>query len=288
MKRILFVFIFFNYSFSFESHLYSLLKNMHYVGFDNSMNINIARHNLVQCNMAEAATRYRLYKLIYNKNNTLKVKPSVVPKISKIIHQIWLGGNLPFKYMEITNKWKSLHPGWGYKLWNDSNIKELFPLYNQKYFDESNNLAEKADILRLEVLYRFGGIYVDVDYECAKSFDTLAHCYTFFAGVEPLDASAFYIGNAIIGSSAGHSILKHCIENIKLHRHEKTIPKRTGPARLTESFCAMSKDLNDLVIAFPATYLYPLAYSLRHNKLSKDYYLKKESLGVHYWTGSWK
>jgi mannosyltransferase OCH1-like enzyme len=54
--------------------------------------------------------------------------------------------------------------------WNDYNIPKLV---NQKYYDECNVLAMKADILRYELLYFFGGIYVDCDFLSLKSIDNL-------------------------------------------------------------------------------------------------------------------
>ena len=38
---------------------------------------------------------------------------------------------------------------------------------------DCNNFGEKSDILRLEILYQMGGIYVDMDFECLQNMDNL-------------------------------------------------------------------------------------------------------------------
>ena len=39
--------------------------------------------------------------------------------------------------------------------------------------DTSTNWAMKSDILRLEILYKYGGIYVDIDSVALRSFGNL-------------------------------------------------------------------------------------------------------------------
>ena len=70
---------------------------------------------------------------------------------------------------------------------------------------------KRSDIVRYEILHAFGGLYIDTDFECLKSFDILHHCYTFYIGT--LSSHNVGIGNGIIGSVAGHPLLRWCIEN---------------------------------------------------------------------------
>lgn len=227
----------------------------------------------------------KLYRNIYSNNNPSKVLPTIEPKIPKVMHQIWLGSKFPERFKSITKKWLTMHTDWQYKLWTDKNIKDLFPLHNQKYFDESKNYGEKSDLLRYEILYRFGGVYVDIDYECINSFNVLNHTYEFYAGMEPLRLSPLSIGNSIIGSKAGHPILKECIETIKDFQEEKFIPKRTGPLHLTRAFLKV-RCLKDIII-FPPTYFYPLRSYETLRRMDKANNIYAESLGIHYWARTW-
>ncbi|NJN57659.1 MAG: hypothetical protein HC879_09235 [Leptolyngbyaceae cyanobacterium SL_5_9] len=87
--------------------------------------------------------------------------------IPKIIHRIWIGNSeMPPEFQKFWKTWKYFHPGWEFFDWDDSNIQNLslYPLITQVKVP-----AAAADIARYELLYRYGGIYVDCDLECKKT-----------------------------------------------------------------------------------------------------------------------
>lgn len=69
-----------------------------------------------------------------------------------------------------------------------------------------------SDILRYEILYQYGGLYVDIDFECLKNFDPLLKGLNFFAGLS--NTGVFEINNALIAACPGHSILAEAVEMI--------------------------------------------------------------------------
>jgi len=89
--------------------------------------------------------------------------------IPKIIHMIWIGQK-PFPYQKNLNSYKKHHPEWTIYLWTDKNIPKMT---NQRIYDSIPIFATKADILRLEILAKYGGVYVDADSICLKPLDTL-------------------------------------------------------------------------------------------------------------------
>ena len=100
--------------------------------------------------------------------------------IPKILHFIWVGPNqlLP-KYMKCIETWKIMHSNWLIKIWTDDNIKELY-FDNRDIFDKADNYGMKSDILRYEILYREGGVYIDIDYECLQSIENIINSCKFF------------------------------------------------------------------------------------------------------------
>src|SRR5579872_1007919 len=99
-----------------------------------------------------------LGRLLYNKYNPSVLKPQQKLIIPKIIHQIWIGSAVPTCFDAYCKTWRDMHPGWQYILWTEKELeKELFPLYNQKLYDESESMGVKSDILKWEIIYRFGG-----------------------------------------------------------------------------------------------------------------------------------
>ena len=132
---------------------------------------------------------------IYNKNSkTLKLserqyfyneKIYVKEKfeIPKILHQIWFGNPLDKKsirYNLMKNiETTAIQNGYEYKCWTDKDlIYENFPLtweFIQIALQKGEELeisryAQVADLARLELLHRFGGIYMDSLFEISKAF----------------------------------------------------------------------------------------------------------------------
>jgi mannosyltransferase OCH1-like enzyme len=89
--------------------------------------------------------------------------------IPKIFHQIWINEKspeLPPDFSRYRDTWLELHPGWEYKLWNLNNLD--FPLITAGLVNKSANYAQMADILRYEILYQYGGVYIDTDFDVSK------------------------------------------------------------------------------------------------------------------------
>jgi inositol phosphorylceramide mannosyltransferase catalytic subunit len=234
--------------------------------------------------------QWKLLKELYNKH--LSAPPSLQPRIPKIIHQIWLGGELPQKYYHLQKSWQQHHPDWEYRLWTDADLADFHFTHRQR-FEKAVNKGEQSDILRYEILYQFGGLYVDTDFECIKPHDPLHHHCDFYIGLEvkmPGEHRPF-MGNALIGSVAGHPILKHCLDGISkteaCGNNADLIQKTTGPQCLSSAFLKLCNQGEFRNVAFPFTYFYPLPAVDRKNALPKEKWLHEESFGIHYWYVSW-
>jgi mannosyltransferase OCH1-like enzyme len=233
--------------------------------------------------------QWNLVKQLYTKS--LSRRPSLEARIPKIIHQIWLGGTLPEKYLSLQKSWQHHHPDWEYHLWTDADLTD-FPFTHRERFMAAINKGEQSDILRYEILYRYGGLYVDTDFECLKPFDLLHRMCDFYCGLEAKfpEHRRPAIGNALIGSIAGHPILKRCLEEIAKHetREDPTlIQTYTGPTCFCKAFMQLCADEKYCTVAFPFTTFYPLPAAFREEGVCKKKWVKDESFGIHYWSLSW-
>ena len=114
-------------------------------------------------------------------DETLFVKP--VKEVSKCIHQIWFGNPLAsttvrYNLMKGVEKVANAN-GYQYKCWTNDDLKlETFPLtweFMQLSIKigkdlEQSRFAQVADLARLELLHRFGGIYLDSLFEIGPKF----------------------------------------------------------------------------------------------------------------------
>lgn len=267
----------------YSTLVFSRLKNqaqaMH-VDFDKSMQQAQYQECLTQ---DFSKSTYGMFKNLYAQNNLRAVEVQETPKIPKIIHQIWLGSPFPKRFKHYQESWQKHHPDWEYKLWTDESVKQL-KLYNQDLYDQSVNYGERSDILRYELLHRYGGLYVDVDFECLQPMDIFHHCYDFYIGIQPLDTSCCQLGIGLIGAVPGHFLLKRAIEIIRNNNTVQVIA-RTGPIHFTTVFYDYARLGLGKNVALPASYFYPCGYKQRGAAATA--WQQPESFAVHHWAGSW-
>ncbi|MFC1841591.1 glycosyltransferase family 32 protein [Candidatus Dependentiae bacterium] len=267
-------------------------QNM-YIDFDDSMQLEkhtkaiaITEH-VTEVNGLEL---YKLFRNLYVKNNLTKVQEAVEPIIPKTIHVVWINGDIddcsvPEDLKKYIVTWIEKHPEWQFKLWTDADVAKI-TLYNQDIYDEATNFGVKSDILKYEIVYRYGGVYVDVDFESLKPLDLLHHCYDFYVGIQPLDSQYLQLGAALFAAKPGHKILKHVIETMKeSYETHKGAPAKTGPIHFTRAFFAVAGDLETTDIAFPATYFYPLEVLDKHPDRQK--WEQLGAFAVHWWGMTW-
>ena len=209
-------------------------------------------------------------------NETLYVK--LTKEVSKIIHQIWFGHSLEkttirYNLMKNTETTATKH-GWEYKLWtNDDLTKENFPLtwefitISKEKGEESeqNRFAQVADLARLEILHRFGGVYMDSLFEIGKPFLNYIHtkrahelivsnedpCELDCVGVE----NKKYMSNGFFACVPGCDILKRLLDYDVLESVDYDsvyINRTTGPY----FFRSVMKPRDDIHV-IPTAKIYP-------------------------------
>ncbi len=219
------------------------------------------------------------------------------PRIPRIIHQIWLGSEFPEKNKFFQQSWQAVHPDWQYILWTDADV-ESFGLKNKAAFDASTNWGQKSDIFRYEILDRYGGVYVDTDFQAIRPLDLLHHSCDFYTGTGFGPKCIVYMG--IIGSVPGHPVLKQCIDSISLdHQYNQNaainILYTTGPYHFTRCFFdTLGTVPLGTCVAFPVNYFYPWPNSFAFTKDSEPInfeetqaWIRPETLAMHHWHASW-
>lgn len=243
----------------------------------------------------------QLYKELYEKNRDLESSDLKIPKVA---HFIWVGPHpFPQTSVEYVNSWITKHPDWTFKFWTDRRR----PLPNKKMelkfisdfefsdlqyqFEETDNFAEKSDLLRYEILYKEGGVYIDHDVECAKPHTPFHYTYDLYCGLEPPHApilsSSISVNNNLIGVRPGHPVLKRAIELVKERWVEMGIAypgtdKDSVVYRVAQrSFASFDDAVHEKVgegsnrdIVFPAAYF---------NRIDGDFSLYAH----HYYDSTW-
>lgn len=148
-----------------------------------------------------------------NKSQGFKQKlPTGIPKI---IHQIWLGNKYkpPIEWMQT---WKEKHPDWEYKLWTDEDVKNL-PMKCRRAFDlQPKDYVYQSDVLRYEILFRYGGIFIDADSTCLKKIPDTMMMGEGFACWESETQRKGIIANGYLAARRGSRFMAQVLYHIAL------------------------------------------------------------------------
>lgn len=248
----------------------------------------IASHKNIKELAVSGIDMMTFFRSLYLKNSPDKIAQSAHLKIPKIIHQIWIGKGLPEEFKKFIDSWRVYHPDWEYRLWTQDDIPKMH-LRNRAFIEQSRNAGEISDLMRYEILYQYGGVYVDTDFECLRSLEPLHYIYDFYIGIQPLDSDLVQLGIGIMGAVPGHPILNECIERVKNRWQDKSldhhVTARTGPIHCTKVFYEMAGKDGLCDIALPPTYFYPLYCQSTEYKRAK--WVQEGAFAVHHWAKTW-
>lgn len=131
--------------------------------------------------------------------------------IPKIIHFIWIGDKPLSKHKKNNIKtYKRLNPEWEIKLWTNNNLPEIINKYT---YNKVSSWAAKADVLRLEILYRYGGIYTDIDSKCLKPLNMLINNMRCFG----MTGNHGNVANGTLGCIKKHKVFKKIVYGLDKH-----------------------------------------------------------------------
>lgn len=218
--------------------------------------------------------------------------------IPKIIHYCWFGKNpKPKDVLKCIESWKKYLPDYEIKEWNESNYDVCKCQYMADAYKEKK-WAFVSDYCRIDVVNRYGGIYLDTDVEVIKSFDPLLD-YKFFCGYEK-NENAFASGGGgklFVNFGLGFGAEKSCavLQDILNIYHDFVFYKEDG--RLNLINCpivqtdALKKygvtcDGNNVVVGdyavFSPEYFCPQSFYTGKTKVTRNTY------SIHHYSCSWK
>ena len=200
-------------------------------------------------------------------------------KIPKILHQLWIGPKSPPHRMLAT--WKEKHPDYEYILWTEDEFarRDFVP----QCIDQINLISEingKADILRWEILYKYGGVFFDADSICIEPLDeSVFLTKTGFAAFENETERGNLIATVAMGFVPNHPLCADIIEWIRTDPEAETMIRNykawysVGPALITRFLD--TKRYSDFTI-FPSHFFLPHHFTGNHYDGHKKVYAYQE------------
>lgn len=175
--------------------------------------------------------------------------------IPKIIHQTWKTKNIPDEWKDAVESCKQINKGFKYMLWTDETmdkfVKKNYPNIYKSYKSYKYQI-QRCDVFRYLVLYKYGGIYLDMDIACKKSLNHFLHYDLVLAHSSNIET---YFTNSFFMVVPNHPFFKYCIdrlsENINNYQYfgkHLHVMYSTGPAFVTKMVNNYGKIKNSYIL----------------------------------------
>jgi mannosyltransferase OCH1-like enzyme len=178
----------------------------------------------------------------------------MIPKI------IWQTYKDPFDQLQpymldAVNTWKTLNPEYEYRYMDDSQAAQfILEEYGQEWHDLFIELpvgVMRGDLWRYMIIYKYGGVYADLDTECLNPINVwLNEEYEMIVCPE----TNLHFCQWTFAASAGNPVLKSVLDTIKEKLINPTygsphfVHTHTGPAVWTEGIMkALDIKVNNLI-----------------------------------------
>lgn len=206
---------------------------------------------------------YRRYYQYYSGDRT--------PIIPKILHFLWLNGELPLTYIKLIDKWIELHPTWEFKIWTKKELNSA-GITNSMYY-------------KFEILYLYGGVFVDMDFKAIKPLDDLLYL-DFFSG-----------GRDINGKRFSPLLLDGLMASVPKGKFVESILQDIGDSDnnyLTKKYISYIETSFDKTVLFPDAFFYPMPSGFKDeildaspaNEARINTYVRPNTYCVHLWHDS--
>ena len=201
-------------------------------------------------------------------------------KVPKNIHQIWFGDRARLEVNNEVIKWKEYAKKfhYKYKLWHEKDrrkIRKIMSKENYQLFEAmllQQNWWAASDMLRLELIKRFGGIYVDCDFSPPTMngrYVDLKKIINFHGLTlmtehvgRNIHTSAIFVANGFIVCSPDHPVIISAIEQVAKNMNHWHQNQQNYDAMFVTGPFLLNKVLSGSFNVVPCLYL--LKYNMYH------------------------
>jgi mannosyltransferase OCH1-like enzyme len=210
--------------------------------------------------------------------------------IPRIIHRTWKDKDIPYDIFrkEWVESWEKYNPDWEFRFYTDDDIDRFMAEHYPQYvelLEGYDQKIKKVDAFRYFLLHRYGGMYVDLDFECYRPIDGL-----FTEGInlylQRNNPNIFRVTNSVMISSQGHAFWEHAIRRLVIERDmDAGPPAHTGPRFVTRVL--QEREYDDIRILDFGAYFFPRWCKEKDQSISDEYRERENVYGEHKFTRTW-
>ncbi len=215
-----------------------------------------------------------------------KVTDASEERIPKTIHGFWFSGDeKPDLYKKCLDSWHRVLPGYEIIEWNKDNYDwHKHPFLEQAI--EREAWAFASDFARLDVLYEYGGFYLDMDVEVFKPFDDLLGNSAVLSF-----SNHILIDLAVMGAAKHNGLVKKMMDvydHIPVPEDRKGFAKCFQPTLMRKTLAEAGIKMNgngqllkDGTAVFPKDFFMPLDFVLfeQYTKTEHTYCVHYDNFG---------
>jgi len=202
--------------------------------------------------------------------------------IPKIFHHTWpSGGPFKEKFRRYRESFMKHNPDYTFMFWTCEQRDQYAISDISRYLQSPEcglSYIVLSDILRFEILYKYGGIYVDTDVECLKNFDCFLENESFAA----YSYAPNNIGNAVIGTVPDNPLCKDIVTvviNNLLRLGTEACMKKPHD---TVGVNVAGRKLDGIRKIYPKEVFYPFSWADVEKNRNGSF---PNSCAVHWWSG---
>ncbi len=210
--------------------------------------------------------------------------------IPKKIHYFWIGGNpKPESVLYCIDSWKKHCPDYEIVEWNETNYDFTKNEYMRQAY-KAKKWAFVTDYARLDIIYKYGGIYLDTDVELIKPLDSVLD-YTGFMGFDQTMEKDHYVATGLgFGMEQGNHIIQEMMldyETMKDTGEEaiKYVPCPYLNTQVLRKHGLENDDIDQMVEnikIFASDVLCPKSYN------TLQLHITDRTLSIHHFDGTWQ
>lgn len=190
--------------------------------------------------------------------------------IPRLIHRVWIDDPMPDVVTEYGRRWQEMHPEWSVVDWVSRD--DVTDHFNVDLIGAADVLQPHdhkrfvSDLVRLNILWRLGGVYVDTDTYPLRPLEPLLEQYPDgFLARSPQEIRGVHpYTNAVMGFPPAHPVVRAAIEKAKVFVENtvgRATAQRTGPWLLTD--VATHDGRHATFTTLPTALLYPMTEAER-------------------------
>jgi mannosyltransferase OCH1-like enzyme len=175
-------------------------------------------------------------------------------EIPKIIHQLAPADRSKWNEMwhGCHMTWQNTYSGHVHMMWTDEAMQDFcidnYPVFYNKIYSMLTPNIKKVDVFRYIILYHFGGLYADMDYECVHDFWHMLRSGK--ANIAESSHAGEGFQNALMASPARHPFWHYVMSEVISAKDIEDVLLSTGPQVIVRavSLCPI-----DMFNALPAS-----------------------------------